>query len=123
MGDAIEAPLGDLSQLPDGDMHVTEVDGIELLVCRVGGQLFAIEDVCSHADTPLSEGLLLGHKVVCPLHGAQFDVRDGTHSGPPAYTGVRCFAVAESPDGAVVHLTPPDKGPSTGGPGGYFQTR
>lgn len=116
--------LGDLSGLADGDIHVCEAGGIEVLVCRVQGQLHAIEDVCSHADTPLSEGMLNGHLVTCPLHAAQFDVRDGSHTGPPAYTGVRSFDVDEGPAGAVLDLTEPDDGDDDPAPpSGYFRTR
>ncbi len=116
--------LGDLSALADGEMHVCQAGGMDVLVCRVQGQLHAIEDICSHADTPLSEGMLSGHLVTCPLHAAQFDVRDGSHTGPPAYTGVRSFEVDEGPGGAVLDLTAPDDdGDDAGPPSGYFQTR
>ncbi len=119
-----QVPLGDLSALGDGEMHVCEAGGMEILVCRVQGTLHAIEDVCSHADTPLSEGMLTGHLVTCPLHAAQFDVRDGTHTGPPAYTGVRAFDVEEGPAGAVLDLTEPDDDDTDAGPpSGYFRTR
>ncbi len=122
MSDRVD--LGDLSSLADGEMHVCEAGGIEVLVCRVKGQLHAIEDVCSHADTPLSEGMLSGHLVTCPLHAAQFDVRDGSHTGPPAYTGVRAFEVEEGPAGAVLDLSEPDdNGDDAAPPSGYFRTR
>jgi 3-phenylpropionate/trans-cinnamate dioxygenase ferredoxin component len=116
--------VGDLSGLADGDIHICEFGDLEIMVCRVAGSLYAIEDLCSHADTPLSTGLLQGYKIVCPLHGAQFDVRDGTHSGPPAYTGVRSFAVTESADGASIDLSEPAPAdPASGPPGGPFLTR
>ncbi|MEM9035055.1 MAG: Rieske 2Fe-2S domain-containing protein [Actinomycetota bacterium] len=119
-----EVDLGDLSTLADGEMRACEAGGVELLVCRVQGELFALEDVCSHADTPLSEGTLSGHLVACPLHAAQFDVRDGSHTGPPAYTGVRCFDVSEGPAGARIDLSSgADDGDDDGPPSGYFQTR
>jgi 3-phenylpropionate/trans-cinnamate dioxygenase ferredoxin subunit len=95
--------LGDLSDLRDGDMRSFEdVDDHGIVVCRVGGELYALEDNCSHADTPLSEGRLRGTSITCPLHGACFDVRDGTHSGPPAFTGVTTYRVAETGTGVTV---------------------
>lgn len=117
--------LGDLSALAEGDIHVCEFGDLEVMVCRVGGTLHALEDLCSHADTPLSTGALQGYKIVCPLHGAQFDVRDGSHSGPPAYTGVRTFPVVEGPDGATIDLADPEPDPSatSGPPTGPFLTR
>ena len=46
--------------------------------------MFAIEDVCSHADFPLSDGAVDGCTVECALHGSRFDLRTGKPTGPPA---------------------------------------
>lgn len=95
--------LGDLSRLADGEMRAfAEVGDNGIVVCRVAGTLYAVEDNCSHADTPLSEGRLRGAMLVCPLHGAAFDVRDGSHHGPPAWTGIACYRVLE--DGATARV-------------------
>ena len=100
-----EVELGDLTDLADGEMRCFEDIGTDgIIVCRVGGQLFALDDNCSHADTPLSEGKLRGYSVTCPLHGASFDVRDGSHSGPPAWEGVGCHVVNETAGVSVVVL-------------------
>lgn len=116
--------LGDLSDLADGELRAfPEVGRYGIVVCRVAGRLHALEDNCSHADTPLSEGQLRGAMLVCPLHGAQFDVRDGSHQGPPAWEGVPCFAVDEGSGGVVVDLSVPDGGGSANDVGGRFQTR
>ncbi len=99
--------LGDLSDLGDGEMRVCSSIGTHgVVVCRVAGQLHALEDNCSHANTPLSQGRLSGTVLVCPLHGAGFDVTDGSESGPPAWKGVPCYAVTETDDGASIDLTP-----------------
>lgn len=117
--------LGDLSDLGDGDMRVfPDLGEYGVVVCRVAGELHALVDNCSHADTPLSEGRLRGNLIVCPLHGAAFDVRDGSHQSPPAWEGVGCFAVTESAGAATIDLTPRD--PDDAGNsdvGGRFQTR
>ena len=116
--------LGDLSDLAEGEMRSCPAGGVDVLVCRVDGQLHGLEDVCSHADTPLSDGLLIGHVVTCALHGAQFDVRDGSHLGPPAWTGVDSFRIDERDGSAAVEL--PRKSapePDFGEPGGMFRTR
>jgi len=114
--------LGDLSDLGDGEMRCFEDVGADgIVVCRVDGDLFALTDNCSHADTPLSEGRLRGHGLICPLHGASFDVRDGSHSGPPAWEGVPCHKVTETDGVAVVVMaSDDDDGPSDGG---RLQTR
>ncbi len=98
--------LGDLSDLADGEMRCFEdVGDYGIVVCRAAGTLHAVIDNCSHADTPLSEGRFRGHTITCPLHGAQFDVRDGSHAGPPAFEGVDVYPVSETDDGVVVTLT------------------
>lgn len=98
--------LGDLSDLADGQLRAFPAVGRRgIVVCRVAGRLHAVEDNCSHRDTPLSEGRLRGSTITCPLHGATFDVRDGSHLSPPAFEGVACYGVTEGRDGAVVHLS------------------
>jgi nitrite reductase/ring-hydroxylating ferredoxin subunit len=97
--------LGDVSGLRDGQMRVfPDIGSNGIIVCRVAGQLHALEDNCSHRDARLSEGRLRGALITCPLHGAQFDVRDGQHQGPPASLPVASFAVTEQGGTAVVHL-------------------
>jgi len=56
-----------------------------ILVCRVREGWFALDDTCTHAEARLHEGWLRGCRLVCPLHGAAFDVRDGRVLGPPAF--------------------------------------
>ncbi|MGI9613975.1 MAG: Rieske (2Fe-2S) protein [Acidimicrobiales bacterium] len=118
------ADLGDLSDVADGELRAfPDVGRYGVVVCRVAGQLHAVEDNCSHADTPLSEGRLRGAMLICPLHGAQFDVRDGSHQGPPAWEGVPCFAVDERADGASVDLGPTVADDGRRDVGGRFETR
>jgi len=119
-----DAHLGDLSDLADGELRAFPDHGrYGIVVCRVDGALHALEDNCSHADTPLSEGALRGPMLVCPLHGAPFDVRDGTHQGPPAWEGVPCYPVTEGADGVTVDLAGSDGDSEGSDIGGRFQTR
>ena len=118
--------LGDLSDLADGEMRVFEdVGEFGIVVCRVDGELYALADNCSHADTPLSEGRLRGTILVCPLHGAGFDVRDGSHTGPPAWEGVPCHRLHGDPGEVSVEVAPiADGGPGDNADvGARFQTR
>lgn len=128
MSDQDKHELGDLSELADGKMAVFEdIGDYGIVVCRVNGELYALEDNCSHADTPLSEGRLRGYSITCPLHGTSFDVRTGEHSGPPAFEGVACFGVETSDDGVAVAIATAtdDDGPGDGygNVGGQFRTR
>lgn len=126
-GESAEVNLGDLSDLADGDMRCFEdVGEYGIVVCRYKGSLYALEDNCSHADTPLSEGRFRGAMITCPLHGAQFDVRDGSHSGPPAWEGVACYEVKESEGAEVVVNLAKSDGEDRDGfgeVGGMFRTR
>lgn len=104
-GESID--LGDLSDLGDGRMQVfPDLGEHGVVVCRLAGQLHAVEDNCSHRDAKLSEGRLRGGLLTCPLHGAQFDVRTGEHQGPPASVPIACYAVDEADGHAVLHLPP-----------------
>ena len=117
--------LGDLGDLADGEMRCFEDIGPDgIVVCRVAGDLYALTDNCSHADTPLSEGRLRGFGLTCPLHGSAFDVRDGSHSGPPAWEGVPCHRVVESNGVAVVVLAgTAERDPGPSADGSRMQTR
>jgi 3-phenylpropionate/trans-cinnamate dioxygenase ferredoxin subunit len=68
-----------------------ELDEVDVAVVRVGDEVFAIEDVCSHADIPLSEGEVEDCTIECALHGSRFDLRTGKPTGPPASRPVPIF--------------------------------
>jgi len=62
-------------------------------VCNVGGEYFAVADVCTHDRGPLGEGRLRGTVIECPRHGARFDVRDGAVLAPPAVRPLPTYPV------------------------------
>jgi nitrite reductase/ring-hydroxylating ferredoxin subunit len=97
--------LGDLGDLANGKMRAfSHVGETGVLICRVADVLYAVADNCSHREAKLSEGRLRGNLLTCPLHGAQFDVRTGTHQGPPASMPIACFGITETDGVAVLHL-------------------
>ena len=73
--------------------------------CNAGGEFYAIRDVCSHADVPLSEGDVEGCAIECWLHGSRFDLRTGKPTGLPAITPVPVYAVKVEGDDVLVSLT------------------
>lgn len=73
-----------LDDLADSDPLRVELDDTDVAVVRVGEQIFAIEDLCSHAEVPLSEGSVEDCTIECSLHGSRFNLRTGEPSGPPA---------------------------------------
>jgi 3-phenylpropionate/trans-cinnamate dioxygenase ferredoxin subunit len=73
-----------LSDIPDPGRIVVEVDDQLVVVLHVGGEVFAIDDVCTHDGGPLGEGELVDHTIACPRHGAKFDIRTGAALTMPA---------------------------------------
>jgi len=73
-----------LSEIPDPGRQVVELDERLIVLFKVGGELFALDDVCTHDDGPLGEGELVDHTIACPRHGAKFDIRDGRALTMPA---------------------------------------
>jgi nitrite reductase/ring-hydroxylating ferredoxin subunit len=73
------------ADLPDGGTIGVEVEGRKVLLHRAGGELYALDDVCSHAGALLSRGQVDGCVVTCPLHGSRFDLRDGRIVRGPAH--------------------------------------
>jgi 3-phenylpropionate/trans-cinnamate dioxygenase ferredoxin component len=93
-----------LQELPPGAMRVVEWEDLEIAIVNCRGELFAIEDRCSHDDGPLAEGEL--HEdacaIECPRHGSLFDLRTGNPKSLPAYTPVETFPVRV--EGDVIKL-------------------
>ena len=82
-----------VSELLAGE-HTVCFDGdTAILVCNIDGELFALEDKCTHQDFELSASALHGTEIECVLHGAKFDVRTGVALCAPAYTAVAKFPV------------------------------
>ena len=73
-----------LDDLADPGRELVEIDDRIVVLLRVGGEVFALDDVCTHDGGPLSEGALEDHTIACPRHGAKFDIRDGRALTMPA---------------------------------------
>lgn len=77
-------PVVEAAEIRPGERIVIEVDELFIAVFNVGGQYYAIGDVCTHDDGPLADGELDGYQIICPRHGARFDIRDGKALTLPA---------------------------------------
>jgi 3-phenylpropionate/trans-cinnamate dioxygenase ferredoxin subunit len=77
-------PVLKLAELAVGGMRACLVSGREVVVCHTREGVFALDNTCTHAEARLCEGRLRVTRLVCPLHGASFDIRDGRVLGPPA---------------------------------------
>lgn len=73
-----------LSEIPDPGRIVVEIDDRLVVLFRVSGEVFAIDDVCTHDGGPLGEGEQEDHTIACPRHGAKFDIRTGAALTMPA---------------------------------------
>ena len=82
-----------LDEIPTGRGLRVVVGGIEIGLFRVGDAVYAMENRCPHADSPLSEGTLDGCVVTCAAHGWEFDVRTGHRPEDADGWPIPCFAV------------------------------
>ena len=91
-------PVAKVSDVPNGERLFIEVDEEPVVIFNIGGEYFAIADVCTHDDGPLGKGELEGYEVVCPRHGARFDIRTGGTLTLPAVVDIRIFQIRVSGD-------------------------
>jgi 3-phenylpropionate/trans-cinnamate dioxygenase ferredoxin component len=95
-----------LNDLPPGEA-TRVLAHVPVAVFNADGEVFAIDDTCTHQDASLSEGWLEGCQIECPLHAASFDLRTGQPTGPPAKRPVRTYPTRIE-DGVVYVDTPAD---------------
>ncbi len=82
-----------VGELAPGSHRVVDVDGASVVVFNLGGDYYAIEDVCTHDGGELAGGIVDGDQIECPRHGARFCIRTGAVLAPPAYEPVATFPV------------------------------
>ena len=93
--------------LVEGKPVQVDVEGGKVCVARVGDEVFAISDICSHAEANLSEGEYKGYVIECWLHGAEFDLRTGEAITLPAVAPVKTYKVSR--DENVVSISAPNQ--------------
>ena len=94
------------SDLDEDEAMQVVVEGKELALINLGGELFALDDICTHAYASMSDGYIEGNCIECPLHGAQFDVRTGKAETPPATEDLASYQVKV--EGGDVFIGLPD---------------
>ena len=80
-------------EIDSGERIIASFDDFNVVVFNIAGKIFAIGDVCSHDDGPISEGELNEYTVDCPRHGAKFDVRSGKALSAPAFVDIPAYPV------------------------------
>ena len=93
-----------LSDVPEDGAIRVQIGGRPVCIARTQGEVFALSDVCSHADVALSEGDVEDGAVECWLHGSLFDLRTGQPSGLPATRPVPTYPVTVEGDDVLVTM-------------------
>jgi len=79
--------------VPAGEMLIVEVEGEEMVLANVDGQIYAFGNGCTHRGGPLGEGLLEGDEVECPFHQGRFNVKTGEAVQEPPTEPVPTYEV------------------------------
>jgi 3-phenylpropionate/trans-cinnamate dioxygenase ferredoxin component len=80
-------------QVPEGERIFIEVEGRSIVIFNLAGKLYAIGDVCSHDNGPVGDGEIEETEIICPRHGARFDIRTGKTTSLPAVKDIPSYPV------------------------------
>lgn len=84
-------PVAKINELPPGERLFVTIDEASIVIFNLAGILYAIGDVCSHDGNYLDDASIEGYDVVCPRHGARFDVRNGKALSLPAVVDIPAY--------------------------------
>ncbi|MCA9821173.1 MAG: non-heme iron oxygenase ferredoxin subunit [Dehalococcoidia bacterium] len=94
-----------VTDVEPGKVGVVEIDGERVAICRTDeGDFYAIADLCSHDGGALDQGELLGERIECPRHGAQFDIKTGRALTLPAVRPIKSYPLRVVDDTIEVEL-------------------
>ena len=96
--------IASVNDLEVGERLFLEIDGQEIVLFNIAGYVYAIGDVCSHDSGPLGEGDVDQYEIICPRHGARFDVRTGEVTALPAVEDIPAFPVKIEQERILVGL-------------------
>lgn len=85
--------IAPLTDIPPGERLLFELEGHPIVLFRLGDSFFATGDVCTHDAGPISEGELIEDEIVCPRHGARFNLKTGKVLSFPAVEDIPVFPV------------------------------
>ncbi len=85
--------VAQVTDLPDPGKMLVELDEHLIALFHVGGEFFALDDICTHDGGPLADGKLEDHTIACPRHGAKFDLRTGAALTMPATKPTKSYPV------------------------------
>ena len=85
--------VASVEELSEGGRLFIEIDEQPIMIIKINGEYYAIADVCSHDDGPVGEGNLEGYEIICPRHGARFDIRTGRVIALPAFVDIPAYPI------------------------------
>ncbi len=85
--------IAEVSEVGSGERLFVEIDDQPIVIFNIAGDYYAIADLCSHDNGPLGEGELEDHQVICPRHGARFNVQTGKALTLPAVVDIPAYPV------------------------------
>ena len=91
-------------QLDEEEAMQVIIEGKEVAIINLGGEIYAMDDICSHAYASMSDGYIEGDCIECPLHGAQFNIKTGKAETPPATVDLAIYEVKIEGDDIMVGL-------------------
>jgi naphthalene 1,2-dioxygenase system ferredoxin subunit len=91
-------------ELAAGEVIGVETGGRSIAIYDCDGELFATDNICTHAYACLSDGWLDGTTIECPLHAARFDVRTGEVLDPPATEDLKTYPIRQTDDEIEIKL-------------------
>jgi len=104
MTDSQYVEVASAAEIPDKGFRCFRVNKVALVLARFRDEIYAVENLCSHALASFDNGRMRGPRLMCPLHGATFDIRDGEPKGAPATRPVKTFVVKVDGDRVLVDL-------------------
>lgn len=102
MAEFVEVAL--IDEIPPDSMKVFEIENFRIVICHTGDSYYAFADECTHDGAPISDGSLKNHEVICPRHGARFDVRSGAVTAPPAIVPLETYELKIENERVLVRI-------------------
>ena len=96
--------VASMSDLEEDEPFRVRVDDTQIALCRLGDEVFAIDNICTHDYAELSDGFIEGDCIECPLHQAQFDIRTGKALTAPAVEDLATYPCRVDGDDVLVDM-------------------
>jgi 3-phenylpropionate/trans-cinnamate dioxygenase ferredoxin subunit len=97
-------PVARSADVPEGTMHMVQVDGTDILLVHLDGRVRAMQGICSHEYFELDKGFLTRDSLTCALHLSRFDLETGEALDPPAELPLVMWPVTVEDDTIVLEL-------------------